>query len=295
MRKIIAFVLYFLFWPIIWKESNRKDTILAIYGHDQKRVPFERIIGWFLKKGYRFITPKEMFQYISGQKKIKEKLVWLSFDDGWRSNYDDVFPVIKEHRIPATIFVATKGIADGHYWFSRAFQNRSSSLYNEVGDLWVMDNQQRVKIVQQLPPYQGERITMNKYEIQEMTASGLVNWGNHTHDHVMSDHCTDVQLKEEIDKCNCVMKEIAGKECNLIYSYPNGNYDERTVGILKQMGITMAATTHIGRVKCPSDAYMIPRYEFKNGCLQENILQCYGIWPRFFNVLKKVLGIKNKK
>ena len=295
MRKIIAFILYLLYWPRIRKESGRTDSILAIYGHDQKREPFEQIVKWLLNKGYRFITPEELYLYLSGQKKLEEKLIWLSFDDGWKSNYDEVFPVLKKYGIPATIFVATKGITDGYYWYTRAFQNRSSSLYKEVGDLWVMDNRDRVKIIEQLPPYQGKRSTMNEDEIRGMTASGLVNWGNHTHDHVMSDHCTDEELKEEIATCNCVMKKITGKDCNLIYSYPNGNYDERTVGILKQMDFIMAATTHIGRVYCPSDAYMIPRNEFKNGCLKENILQCFGLWTSFFNRVKLLLGIKDHK
>lgn len=295
MRKIIASILYLLYWPRVRKESRRKDTILAIYGHDQKREPFEQIVAWLLKRGYRFITPEELYAYLTGRKVQAEKLVWLSFDDGWKSNYDNVFPVLKKYGIPATIFVATKGIADGYYWFTRAFQNRDSSLYNEVGDLWVMDNRQRAQTIEKLPPYKGDRITMNAKEIREMTASGLVNWGNHTHDHVMSDHCTDEELMEEISTCSRVMREITGKDCNLIYSYPNGNYDERTVDILKQMGFAMAATTHIGRVSCTSDAFMIRRNEFKNGCLTENVLQCFGIWSEFFNRVKKILGIKHKK
>jgi len=295
MRKIIAFILYVFFLPRIKKELKRKDSILAIYGHDQKREPFEQLVAWLVKKGYRFITPEELFQFVSGKKALDEKLVWLSFDDGWKSNYDNVFPVLKKYNIPATIFVATKGIADGYYWFTRAFQNRDSSLYNEVGDLWTMSNQERVKIIEQLPPYKGARSTMNPEEIREMTNSGLVHWGNHTHDHVMSDNCTDEELAEEIEKCEQIMKEITGKDCHFIYSYPNGNYDDRTVGVLKQMDFKMAVTTHIGRVFCPSDVYMIPRFEFKNGCLQENVLQCFGLWTRFFDGVKKVFGIKNKK
>ena len=147
MRRFIAIILYVFFLPRIKKESKRKDSILAIYGHDQKRDPFEQLVAWLVKNGYRFITPEELFQFVSGKKALDEKLVWLSFDDGWESNYDNVFPVLKKYNIPATIFVATKGIADGYYWFTRAFQNRESSLYNEVGDLWMMSNQERVKII----------------------------------------------------------------------------------------------------------------------------------------------------
>lgn len=295
MRKTIAFILYLFFLPRIKKESNRKDSILSIYGHDQKRKPFEQLVVWLIRKGYRFINPEELFLYVSGKKALDEKMVWLSFDDGWRSNYDNVFPVLKKYNIPATIFVSTKGIADGYYWFTRAYQNRKSSLYNEVDDLWKMSNYERVKIIQQLPPYHGKRSTMNAKEIKEMTESGLVWWGNHTHDHVMNDNCTDEELTEEIEKCSCIMNEITSKDCSFIYSYPNGNHDDKTVSILKRMNFKMAVTTNIGRVFCPSDAYMIPRFEFKNGSLQENVLQCFGLWTDFFNTVKKRIGIKHTK
>jgi peptidoglycan/xylan/chitin deacetylase (PgdA/CDA1 family) len=295
MRRVIAFIVYLLFLPRVRRESGRRDVLLAIYGHDQRRKPFERLVRWLLRRGYRFVPQEELLEYVSGRKAPDGKLVWLSFDDGWESNYSEVFPVLKKYGIPATIFVSTKGIADGHYWFTRAFQNRGSKLYHAVDDLWVMDNRERVKIIGQLPPYQGGCQTMNEAEIREMTASGLVRWGNHTHDHVMCDRCTEEELVEEIGTCGRIMKGITGEDGGFIFSYPNGNYDGRTVDILKRMGFSMAVTTHIGRVACPSDAYTIPRNEIKNGCLRENILQAFGIWTEFFNIIKGMLKIKERK
>ena len=85
---------------------------MSIYAHDQKAKPFEEIVVWLIGKGYRFIKPNELYEYLTGKKKINEHLVWLSFDDGWRSNYTDVIPILKKYNIPATIFIATKGIKD---------------------------------------------------------------------------------------------------------------------------------------------------------------------------------------
>lgn len=295
MRKVIAKILYCLFYFKVRKALRKDNVILSIYAHDQKAKPFEEIVVWLIGKGYRFIKPNELYEYLTGKKKINEHLVWLSFDDGWRSNYTDVFPILKKYNIPATIFIATKGIKDGYYWFSRAFQNRESSLFHAVGDLWEMSNFERTNIIKQLPPYIGERITMNEDEITEMTASGLIHWGNHTHDHVMSDKCSNEELKQEIEICNAEIKRITGSSCNFIYSYPNGNLDSRTAGILKNLGFSMAATTDLGFVKSLSDCYSIPRNEFKNGCLEENILQCLGLWTHFFDVVKNLLGISNHK
>lgn len=295
MRNIIARILYVLFYNKIARESRRKDVILSIYGHDQQREPFEKMVKWLIAHGYEFITPKELYEIITNGKSLDKKYVWLSFDDGWKSGYNNVLPVLKKYNIPATFFIATKGIEDGYYWFLRAMQNRKSDLYAEIGELWEMSNAERVKIVNQLPSYVGDRITMNVSELQQMQESGLANFGNHTHDHVMSDKCSKQELALEIDKCSEIMKDIAGDDCSFIYSYPNGNMDAMSRELVIEKGFKMAATTKTGQIRPGDDPYDLLRNEFKNAALEENLLQIYNIWTPFFNSIKKLFGIKNKK
>ena len=128
-----------------------------------------------------------------------------------------------------------------------------------------------------------------------MTESGLVSWGNHTDDHVMSDNCTIEELKEEISLCQNKMNQWTGVDCNFIYSYPNGNIDTKSEGLIKEIGFKMAATTEMARTYPNTSCFNIPRTEFKEACVKENILQIYNIWTPFFDGVKKVLGITNKK
>lgn len=297
MRKIIAKLLYFLLYFKVRKELCRNDSLLAIYGHDQKGKPLEDLLVWMLGKGYKFVTPSEVNSYVKeGINKYEgAKLAWLSFDDGWLSNYTEVLPVLIKHNVPATIFVATKGVEDGYYWTDKALQNRHSKLYKMVDELWEMPNVKRKEIIEKLPAYQGDRHTMNVVELKEMADSGLITWGNHTYDHVMSDNCTTEELMDEIKKCSVQMEEFVGDNCNFIYSYPNGNYDLRSMKVIQHLGFQMAVTTEIGRVFPYTDSFAIKRNEIKNVCLEENILQALGLWTPFFNELKRMLGIKNKK
>lgn len=295
MRKIIAKVVYCLLWFKIRKESQRTDSVLCIYGHNQKQRPFEDLVKWLLRNDYHFITPQNLYLFLQGDVLQYSKNVWLSFDDGWKSNYTDILPILKKYNIPCTIFLATKGMEDGYYWFKRALQNRDSDLYERVDDLWKMPNSERVRIIDQLPPFVGERLTMNVEEVKEMTASGLVTWGNHTNDHVITDRCSDEELSDEIDLCHDKILGITGTDCNFIYSYPNGDFDERSVDLIMEKGFKLAVTVNNGRVYRNSNPYKINRNEFKNGCLEENILQSFGLWTPFFNKFKRVLGIKNHK
>ena len=295
MRYIVAKFLYCFLWFKVRKEIRRTDSVLAIYGHDQRKMPFEELVKWLLKYDFHFITPQELYSFVKGCKLENEKNIWLSFDDGWRSNYTEILPVLLKYNIPATIFVATKGVEDGYYWFDRAFQNRESKLYSIVDELWSMPDYDRKQIIEKLPLYKGERETMNPEELKKMSDSKLVSWGNHTHDHVMSDNCTEDELCAEIDKCQRMMYQYVGDKCDFIYSYPNGNYDDRSYQIVKNFGFKMAVTTELGRVFIGSDPFRIKRNEIKNVCLEENILQVFGLWTPFFNSIKRLFGIKDRK
>ena len=44
----------------------------------------------------------------------------ITFDDGYKDNYDNAYPILKEHRIPATIFIATEFIDKQHlFWWDK--------------------------------------------------------------------------------------------------------------------------------------------------------------------------------
>ncbi|CCZ81907.1 polysaccharide deacetylase family protein [Odoribacter laneus] len=295
MRKAIAFVLYWLYFLRIKREVKRTDSVLTIYGHDISREAFEGLVKWLLKRDYHFITQDELFDYLDGKERNVEKLVWLSFDDGWKSNYDNVFPILKKYNIPATIFVATKGIEDGFFWFNKAFENREVPYYQKIQELWEMPNKKRVTIVSKLHKETGPRLTMIPEELKEMTMSKLISWGNHTDDHVMSDNCSLNELREEIFLCQKKMKKWTGIDCNSIYSYPNGNIDAKSERLIKEMGFRMAVTTEMKRTFHSTSCFNIPRTEFKEASTKENVLQIYGIWTLFFDKIKKLLRVVDQK
>lgn len=55
--------------------------------------------------GYTTLTIAELNDYLFKDEPIPEKSVVITFDDGYRDNYTNVFPILKEFHMKATIFV----------------------------------------------------------------------------------------------------------------------------------------------------------------------------------------------
>lgn len=52
---------------------------------------------------------------------LPDRAVLVTFDDGYRDNHDEALPILREHAIPATIFLATDHIGSTDpFWWDRA-------------------------------------------------------------------------------------------------------------------------------------------------------------------------------
>lgn len=102
---IIALPLYLFVLPFKIKEIRNKNGILSIYSHFPSRKKLERLIKWFLKRNYEFISTEELIQIIENKLKTKNK-VWLTFDDGLKTNIKNILPVLDEYQVSATFFIA---------------------------------------------------------------------------------------------------------------------------------------------------------------------------------------------
>ncbi len=62
------------------------------------------------KQGYHFITPLDL------QKELPAKPILLAFIGGYQSFYTEVFPLLKAHKICATVFVAVDTLDTYNRW-----------------------------------------------------------------------------------------------------------------------------------------------------------------------------------
>jgi peptidoglycan/xylan/chitin deacetylase (PgdA/CDA1 family) len=68
----------------------------------------------FLSKRYKIISVSEMADMISRSDFPRKRTALITFDDGWKDNYDYAFPVLKKYNMPATVFLATDYICSNN-------------------------------------------------------------------------------------------------------------------------------------------------------------------------------------
>ncbi len=66
---------------------------------------FREQMSYLYNNGYNPITFENLLSFIEEGRSIPEKSLIITFDDGWRNQYSNAFPVLKEYNFPATFFI----------------------------------------------------------------------------------------------------------------------------------------------------------------------------------------------
>jgi peptidoglycan/xylan/chitin deacetylase (PgdA/CDA1 family) len=191
---------------------------------------FEGHIKALSLAGYTGVSPEELISYAEKGKDLPEKPILITFDDGYMSNYEIAFPILKKYNMKATIFVIGVSLGKDKY----------------------KDTEK------QIIPHFGQR------EIEEMVESGLISIQSHTFDMHQSEEMDGpgyrygvVQKDGEressyielfagdIEKSKVQIKEAGGREV-IALAYPNGIYDTLSEVLLSQWGIKLTLLTDEG-------------------------------------------------
>ena len=120
---------------------------------------FRSDLDTILAKGYTPVLPREL----AAGDALPEKPILITFDDGYRSNYDLVYPILQEFGVKDCIFI-TAGAAFTFCFF--------------VG--LVLHYGGNISIIVLMPDLPTDNFcTWN--QLREMTASGLVEIGSHSY------------------------------------------------------------------------------------------------------------------
>ena len=153
------------------------------------------------------ISLRHYFNYINctdGSITIPDNPIIVTFDDGYLSNYELAYPILKELEIPATIFVVT----------------------DTVGEVAG-----------------GGKVNYSHFsweQAKEMEKSGLIEIQSHTASHVALGDLDMNLLVTELRKSKYMIEKNLGRECDMI-AFPYGSYNQNVLDASERAGYKLRA------------------------------------------------------
>lgn len=95
---------------------------------------FKEHMNVLKKAGYSTITFQNYYNYVVNNEDLPEKPIIITFDDGYSSNYEHAYPILKNLNMKATIFVVTgrmgadEGIVYPHFNWEQAREMQESGI-----------------------------------------------------------------------------------------------------------------------------------------------------------------------
>ncbi len=76
---------------------------------------FEQQMQELKNRGITVIGMQDFLAWKRGDKNISPRCAIITFDDGWKSQYDVAWPIMKKFGYPFTLFIYTEGVRGGHF------------------------------------------------------------------------------------------------------------------------------------------------------------------------------------
>ena len=206
----------------------------------------------------------------------------ITFDDGYRDNYTNAFPVLRELGLPATIFLVTGAVdANRLIWHDRIFDafhrtttpisDKHQELASVLGEVRSIGPEERTELISRLLERLGvessesdvgwDKLTWD--DVREMAAAGI-RFGAHTLDHPILSHVNATEARRQVKGSKERIESELGCEVTS-FAYPNGrpvDFDATTKQILREEGFRSAVTTVAGSNDASSDPFELRRVGF---------------------------------
>ena len=98
--------------PVLMYHNISEDYPKGAEGANISPQLFRQHMEAILEDGYTPILVKDYYDSAESGKALPEKPIIITFDDGYLSNYEIAYPMLKEMNIPATIFVVTSTVGE---------------------------------------------------------------------------------------------------------------------------------------------------------------------------------------
>jgi peptidoglycan/xylan/chitin deacetylase (PgdA/CDA1 family) len=241
---------------------------------------FERHLD-VVGRHYRFVSIDDIGEHLASGKPFTERVAAVTFDDGYRDNYEYAFPILQRKGIPAAVFVVTDLVGQAHWQIhdklyhlvTKAFANwddprrELAVLLNDLGLPAAHLLRHRLAastplttVSALLPDLSQVNIGRVMHGLEARFGNGLCNiplsltWpmieemhragiiiGSHTQTHISLPAESMETVSRELEGSKRVIEERIGAPVRH-FAYPGGQFTPRDVIALERTGYRFGYT-----------------------------------------------------
>jgi len=250
----------------------------------------EKTILDYQTRGYRFVSLDEVHEIVSKQKKLKQKFVCFTFDDGYVDNYELAYPVFKKYNCPFAIYVTTD-FPDGKallWWYvlEDILMNEDELVLGDGSryDCSTMEkkNETFIALKQRIFDLPAQRIeqTLNQllvhyqYSFEAKNKEQVLSWeqirllgsdklctiASHTLSHGVLPNMGDEQLEAELRDSKLKLEQCIQKKVEH-FAYPYGAWNDFVLEQVTDAGYKTAVLANGGKVRRTDSQFKLHRIE----------------------------------
>lgn len=292
------------------------DRNISAYPHE-----FERQL-LYIKKHFNVISISQLIDCYYGNYSIKPNSIMITFDDGFRDNALNAFPLLKKLEIPAIVFVTTGfidsdiipwedqvayifhepsikeiKINNNESYLLRFTEERENAIWQFCKRLKLTNPEMRKEMIAVLfIKYQIDNKRMENLarstSIGYLTKNDIKYWNNygidfgiHTVNHPRLTTLKEERMYREISESKRSLEAILEKPVST-FAYPygkEGDFNETTKLLLKKAGITVGMIFEQGINYPYTDSLELRRFGI--GRDVDFKLACYG-FTKYRDILR---------
>lgn len=290
------------FIKILCYHGVYKKRINKLENYNGKHLPYNVFLKQmtFLKKNCKVFNFSDLLDFKIKNKFFPKNSYIITFDDGFKNNYNYAFKILKKLNLRATIFVCPGNISKKKIFWVDHIQNlvaftkvkkifliiNKKKIYFSIKSLnekivsiekikalcKKVSNDKKNKILKFLESQTGlySKNKINKElqecltwsELKKMHMSEVFDVGYHSFEHEILSRLNLRQFKNNVSSSiNLINKKLNKKV--IIASYPEGRYEhfsKKVINVLRSYKIKMAATSLSGINNYKTNLFYLKRY-----------------------------------
>ncbi|MFA9560397.1 stalk domain-containing protein [Evansella sp. AB-rgal1] len=220
--------------PITSAYLYRPEKIYSIMYHEFGDNPsslyvplgtFREQLEMLIQQGYETITDQDVINYKNNPSyRLPKKPLLLTIDDGYLSNYTDVYPILKEYGLRANIYLISKSHPI-RFTLEQAREMEDSRVINIQDHTYEHHRRTDGVNLAGIPVSGGPLLT-------------TIKTGETRQDYIH-------RIRDDLKKSKEVLENALGKKVNVL-AFPFGAYNHEVLKVTRELGYELLITTEPG-------------------------------------------------